>query len=133
IWLQRGLSRGCRRIHRKTSAQIHGPLTLRMADALPKNAVVAVIGAGAMGVGIAQIAALSGHRVQLHDVRFGAADEACETIRKNFDRQVAKGQLSRADADAALERIGTVVTLPDTCVAALVIEAIVEDLEAKRE
>ena len=104
-----------------------------MATALPQNATIAVIGAGAMGAGIAQIAALHGHPVQLHDMRFGAGDEAKQAIRKSLDKQVAKGKLSAADADATLQRITTVVTLPDSCVAALVIEAIVEDLAIKRE
>src|SRR5580765_3303761 len=47
-----------------------------MAAALSKDSIVAVIGAGAMGAGIAQIAALHGHRVQLHDTRLGAGDTA---------------------------------------------------------
>jgi len=104
-----------------------------MADALPQSATVAVVGAGAMGAGIAQIAALYGHRVQLHDVRFGAGDEAKRTIRNNLGKQAAKGKLSAADVDATVQRITTVVTLPDTCIARLVIEAVVEDLDAKRE
>ncbi len=101
--------------------------------ALPKDSIVAVIGAGAMGAGIAQIAALHGHRVQLHDTRLGAGDAAKRGIAEELDRQVAKGRLARTEADAALGRIATVVTLPDVCVAQLVVEAIVEDLAAKRE
>ena len=104
-----------------------------MTEALPKDALVAVIGAGAMGAGIAQIAAVNGHRVQLHDTRMGAGDAAKKGIADVLGKQVEKGRMSRADADAALARIATVVTLPDVCVANLVIEAIVEDLAAKRE
>ena len=104
-----------------------------MTAALPKDAIVAVIGAGAMGAGIAQIAALNGHRVQLHDTRMGAGDAAKRSIAEALTKQVEKGRLSRADADASLGRIATVVTLPDVCVAKLVVEAIVEDLAAKRE
>jgi 3-hydroxyacyl-CoA dehydrogenase len=48
----------------------------------------------------------------LHDARFGAGDEARENIRKNLARQVAKAKLSATDAEAALHRITTVVTLP---------------------
>src|SRR5438270_6104661 len=104
-----------------------------MATPLPIDKPVAVIGAGTMGAGIAQIAALHGHPVQLHDMRFGAADEAKRQMTKTFAGLVAKGRMQQADADAALRRITTVVTLPDTCVAGLVVEAIVEDLQTKRE
>ncbi len=101
--------------------------------ALPASAPVAVIGAGTMGAGIAQVAALHGHPVQLHDARFGAGDAARDGIGRTFAGLVAKGRMSAADADAALARITTVVTAPDVCVAGMVIEAIVEDLDAKRE
>ncbi|MEO5699723.1 MAG: 3-hydroxyacyl-CoA dehydrogenase [Casimicrobiaceae bacterium] len=101
--------------------------------ALPRNAPVVVIGAGTMGVGIAQVAALHGHPVQLHDARFGAGDAAKEVIGKAFANLVVKGKLTQDDADAALARITTVVTRPDACVAGLVVEAIVESVDAKRE
>ena len=104
-----------------------------MSAAVSKDATVAVIGAGTMGSGIAQIAALHGHRVQLHDARFGAADAAKKAIGAALAERVGKGRLAEAEAEAALARITTVVTLADTCVAQLVIEAIVEDLDAKRE
>jgi len=104
-----------------------------MAAAVPRDATVAVIGAGTMGAGIAQVAASYGHRVQLHDARFGAADAAKKSIADALANRVAKGRLGAADAESALARIQTVVTLADVCVAQLVIEAIVEDLPAKRE
>jgi 3-hydroxybutyryl-CoA dehydrogenase len=104
-----------------------------MASALPPTATVAVIGAGAMGSGIAQIAAQHGHRVQLHDSRFGAADAAKRAIGDALAKLVAKERIDAAQRDATLARIGTVGTLADTCVASLVVEAIVEDLDAKRE
>ena len=104
-----------------------------MAVALPPGATVAVIGAGAMGAGIAQIAAVYGHRVQLHDTRIGAGDAAKKSIAGTLGSLAAKGKLTQDDADAAVARIATVVTLPDACVAQLVVEAIVEDLGAKRE
>ena len=104
-----------------------------MSAALPVNATVAVIGAGAMGAGIAQVAAVAGHHVQLHDTRFGASDAAKKNIAEALAKLAAKGRLSQADADAAAGRIATVVTLPDACVAQLVIEAIVEDTAVKRE
>ena len=92
-----------------------------------------MIGAGAMGAGIAQVAALAGHKVQLHDARFGAADAARAGIAEALGKLAAKGRLAPADADAAVGRITSVVTLPDACVAQLVVEAIVEDRAAKRE
>jgi 3-hydroxybutyryl-CoA dehydrogenase len=104
-----------------------------MAAPLASGSTVAVIGAGAMGAGIAQVAALNGHRVQLHDTRQGAGDAAKQSIGKALAALAAKGRLAPDAADAALARIETVVTLPDAFVAALVIEAIVEDLGAKRE
>jgi len=104
-----------------------------MPTPLPSSATVAVIGAGAMGSGIAQIAAQHGHRVQLHDTRFGAADAAKRGIGDTLGKLAAKGRLAQADCDAALARINTVGTLADACVAGLVVEAIVEDLEVKRE
>ena len=104
-----------------------------MVVALPAGSTVAVIGAGAMGSGIAQIAALAGHRVQLHDARFGAADAGKLAIAEALAKLVAKGKLAAADADAAIARITSVVMLPDACVAQFVVEAIVEDLDAKRE
>ncbi len=63
----------------------------------------------------------------------GAGDAAKRDIAEALDKQVAKGRLAPAEADASLARIATVVALPDVCVAQLVIEAIVEDLAAKRE
>jgi len=104
-----------------------------MTAAMPPGSTVAVIGAGTMGAGIAQLAAVSGHRVQLHDTRFGAADAAKKGIAETLGKLVAKGRLAAADAEAAVGRIATVVTLADSCVAQLVVEAVVEDLAAKRE
>jgi 3-hydroxybutyryl-CoA dehydrogenase len=104
-----------------------------MAAALPASSTVAVIGAGAMGAGIAQIAAQAGHHVQLHDVRIGAGDAAKQGIAAALFRQVEKGKLARVDADAAIGRIATTVMLPDAVSVGLVVEAIVEDLGAKRE
>jgi 3-hydroxybutyryl-CoA dehydrogenase len=104
-----------------------------MPAALPADATVAVIGAGAMGAGIAQVAAVAGHKVQLHDARFGAADAAKKGIADALGKLVVKGRIAQGDAESAVERITSVVTLPDACVAQLVVEAIVEDAAAKRE
>ncbi|MBK9114180.1 MAG: 3-hydroxyacyl-CoA dehydrogenase [Betaproteobacteria bacterium] len=103
-----------------------------MADALPRTADVGVIGAGAMGAGIAQIAAQAGHRVRLFDNRMGAADQAQAKIATTLAALAAKGKLAPADAEAAAARIVPVHALGDFVSAGLVIEAIVEDLDVKR-
>ena len=104
-----------------------------MAAPLPRDAAVAVLGAGAMGSGIAQVAAQAGHRVLLYDTRTGASDEARRKLAGTFETLASKGKLSRDDANLAVSRLETVHT-PGACVSAkLVIEAIVEDVEVKRQ
>ena len=102
-------------------------------DPLPKDAVVAVFGAGAMGSGIAQIAAQAGHRVLLFDARLRAADEAKRRLQATLAALAQKGKLAAADAAAAAGRIEPIHATGDAVSAQLVVEAIVEDLEAKRE
>lgn len=100
--------------------------------ALPITAIIAVIGAGAMGAGIAQIAAVAGHPVFLHDLRPGAAEAAIAGIRVQIAKLASKGKLSAeraASAAAALQPAESLDALRD---AKLVVEAIVENLDAKR-
>ena len=101
--------------------------------ALPRDATVAVFGAGSMGAGIAQIAAQAGHRVQLFDARIGAVDDARRRIVETFGTLASRGKMTDADARAAAARIETIHAVGDAVSARLVVEAIVEDLEAKRE
>ena len=103
-----------------------------MSAALRQDAIVAVIGAGAMGSGIAQVAAQAGHPVLLFDTRMGAAEKACSSISATFDALVAKGKISPESAQSASHRLAPVNELADCASANLVIEAIVEDLAAKR-
>ncbi len=103
-----------------------------MAVALSRDAEVGVIGAGAMGAGIAQLAAQAGHRVHLFDTRMGAADQAKTAIGNTLAMLAAKGKFAREDADAATARIVPVHALGDLVSAKLVVEAVVEDLEIKR-
>jgi 3-hydroxybutyryl-CoA dehydrogenase len=93
---------------------------------------VAVIGSGAMGSGIAQVAAAAGHPVILFDTRAGAAAKAIADIGKVFARLVEKGRMSAADADAATARMRVAANVADVRDAAIVIEAIVENLDVKR-
>lgn len=101
--------------------------------ALDTQTSIAVIGAGAMGSGIAQVAAQAGHRVYLHDQREGAAESGRDGIARQLQRRVDKGKMQQQDLDAVIARIRPVARLEDLADAGLVIEAIVEDLEIKRQ
>ena len=100
--------------------------------ALDKNSVVAVIGSGAMGAGIAQVAAASGYTVKLFDTRPEAVDKALADIGKVYAKLVEKGRMSGTDADAARARLHAAGSLSAVADAALVVEAIVENLDVKR-
>ncbi|WP_436269806.1 3-hydroxyacyl-CoA dehydrogenase [Pseudoduganella sp. LjRoot289] len=91
-----------------------------------------VAGAGAMGRGIAQVAAQAGIAVLLYDVQDGAAARAVATVREQFTALAAKGKLTREVADAASLKLGAAATLDALADCDIVIEAIVEQLEAKR-
>ncbi|MCO5971322.1 3-hydroxyacyl-CoA dehydrogenase [Actinoallomurus soli] len=91
--------------------------------------VVAVVGAGTMGTGIAQVAALAGHPVLLLDAVPGAADRAVSGIRERVKTLVARGKI---DADPEALDLTAVDSAAALAPAGLVIEAIVEDLEVKR-
>ncbi|WP_411095788.1 3-hydroxyacyl-CoA dehydrogenase [Streptomyces sp. 020-2-3H-GM] len=95
---------------------------------------IRIVGAGAMGRGIAQWAASAGHTVELADVRPEAVREALGFVASMLDRAVAKGRMSAADREASVARL---VPLADPWAAGpdveLVIEAVREDLETKAE
>jgi 3-hydroxybutyryl-CoA dehydrogenase len=102
------------------------------ADAALPHVAVAVIGAGAMGSGIAQIAAQAGHEVHLVDAFKGAATAARDRLASTLASLAARGRITLAQADAATANIQVaddVAGLPDC---GLVIEAIREDLADKR-
>ena len=94
---------------------------------------VGVLGAGTMGAGIAQVAAEAGLEVLLHDPVVGATERARDRIGGFLARRVEKGQLTDAERAAAVGRLGTSAMLEGLAVADIVIEAIPEDLELKRE
>jgi len=93
---------------------------------------VAIIGAGQMGVGIAHAVALGGYQVSLYDVASARLPVALGEIAVNLSRQVAKGSVSQADADAALARIKSIDTLAPAGSADLIIEVTVEDEAVKK-
>jgi len=98
---------------------------------LPSRAV-AVIGAGAMGSGIAQVAAQAGHEVYLVDVFEGAAATARDRLASMLARLAAKGRITLAEADAATANIHVTDSAADLPECALVIEAIRENLDDKQ-
>ncbi|WP_377159671.1 3-hydroxyacyl-CoA dehydrogenase [Roseateles sp. UC29_93] len=104
----------------------------RIATAEAAQAPVAVIGAGVMGAGIAQVAAQAGHPVQLMDLREGAAAAAIAQIGKALDGLVSKGRLEAAERDAVMGRLSPAAATVELKDAALVIEVIVEKLEPKQ-
>jgi 3-hydroxybutyryl-CoA dehydrogenase len=101
-------------------------------DANRTDLCVGVIGTGAMGRGIVQVSAAGGMHVVMMDTRAGAADEARDFVAKMLVRAAEKGSMSKADADAATARIRVAQSLADFKDCHMVVEAIVENLDAKR-
>ncbi|MHC8318590.1 3-hydroxyacyl-CoA dehydrogenase PaaH [Pseudomonas sp. LB3P31] len=100
--------------------------------ALNSTARIAVIGAGAMGAGIAQVAAQAGHPVLLLDNRAGAAAQAINGIDRQLGKRVEKGKLADSARIATIARLQAVDNIEALADCALIIEAIVENLEVKR-
>ena len=96
------------------------------------GARILVIGAGIMGAGIAQVAALAGHAVALFDAREGLASQARSKLASTLNTLVAKGRIDAADAAMAIERIEPVTALEQVGEIGLVIEAVLENLDVKR-
>ena len=94
---------------------------------------IAVIGAGTMGSGIAQVAAQAGHDVVLFDTRREAVEKALTALRKTLDKLVEKGKLTKEQADGIHDRIAPASDLKELVGSGLVIEAIVEDLGIKKK
>ena len=94
---------------------------------------VGVIGAGQMGNGIAHVCALAGYGVLLNDSDPARIDAGLESVAKNMRRQVGRSLIQQADMDAGLKRIKAAPSIAAFEACDLVIESIVEDLEAKRK
>ncbi|SFI78281.1 3-hydroxyacyl-CoA dehydrogenase NAD-binding domain-containing protein [Planctomicrobium piriforme] len=102
-----------------------------LAEPLPVKRI-AVIGAGTMGAGIAQLAAAKGYSVLLQDVKEEFVNKGMETIRSLFAKATSKGAISKADAEQAISRLQTRVDWGASDDVDLMIEAIVERLEIKQ-
>lgn len=92
-----------------------------------------VLGAGQMGGGIAQIAAVAGIKVVVFDSFPGAADKCKGVHKKSIGKFVEKGKMSQADADAALGRISFVDKIENLTGCDWVVEAVVEDAKVKKD
>ncbi|MFJ4336798.1 3-hydroxyacyl-CoA dehydrogenase [Streptomyces sp. NPDC088915] len=97
-----------------------------------RHRVVAVVGTGTMGQGIAQVALVAGHPVRLYDSAPGRAGEAVAALTARLDRLVEKGRLDAGAREAAVGRLHAAGELAELADAALVVEAIVEDPAVKR-
>ncbi|MEV5506134.1 3-hydroxyacyl-CoA dehydrogenase family protein [Streptomyces orinoci] len=94
---------------------------------------LAVIGAGLMGSGIAQVSAQAGWDVVLRDVTDEALKRGTDGIAASYEKFVAKGKLEAAAAEQALGRITATTDLDAAADADIVVEAVFEDIDTKRE
>ncbi len=99
---------------------------------LDKHTTVGIVGTGAMGTGIAQIAATYGHRVLVYDKKEEALERSRHSLVRILNRLVEKGKYTQGEADTILNRIQYVNGLSQFSSCGLVIEAVIEDLEVKR-
>ncbi|MDQ6767336.1 MAG: 3-hydroxybutyryl-CoA dehydrogenase [Candidatus Eremiobacteraeota bacterium] len=100
---------------------------------MPDIKRVAVCGCGLMGSGIAQVCAMAGFDVVVFEADKSALERGMAGIRKSLDKFVEKGTTSSADRDGTLQRIKTTTAIEDLKASDLVIEAIVENMPAKKE
>lgn len=103
-----------------------------MRDIASPELSLGIVGAGAMGAGIAQVAAQAGIAVRLFDAREGAAAKAREAIAGRLNKRVEEGKLAAAAAEQALAGLLAAERLEELAGCDLVIEAVVEDLAVKR-
>ncbi|HLL15200.1 MAG TPA: 3-hydroxyacyl-CoA dehydrogenase family protein [Pyrinomonadaceae bacterium] len=99
----------------------------------PTIETIAVLGAGTMGHGIAQVAALVGYRVVLRDVEREFLKRGLRAIEDNLDKGIRRGKTTEAERDEALQRIRGATNLSETSHADLFIEAVPERMELKQE
>lgn len=94
---------------------------------------IMVVGAGQMGSGIAQVCAQSGFDVILNDMNEAALEKGIQTINKFLTRSVEKNRITEQEKEETLNRIKTTVKLDDVVSCDLVIEAIVENMDVKKD
>lgn len=94
---------------------------------------IAVLGAGIMGAGIAQVAAQAGYSVILRDLQISLVKDGLQTIENNLDRLIIKGKLEEAEKQVIIKRIHGTIDLAELNDVDLVIEAVVENMAVKRQ
>ena len=94
---------------------------------------IGIVGAGAMGRGIAQIAAQAGSRVKLFDMQRAAIEAARGSVGEQWDKLQAKGKIDAAKVDAYKQRLVAAATLADLADCDLIVEAVVERLDVKQK
>jgi 3-hydroxybutyryl-CoA dehydrogenase len=98
---------------------------------MEKVKTIGVIGSGTMGNGIAHVAARAGYQVVLADVQQEALNRGLETISRNLDREIAKNTLSISEKSEAISRIMGTSDIGKLAESDFVVEAVIEDFEAK--
>jgi 3-hydroxybutyryl-CoA dehydrogenase len=94
---------------------------------------IGVLGCGLMGAGIAQVSAAAGYRTLVLEVEQGRLDKGLARIRRMLDQGIEKGKVTAEAREATLAHLAGTTNLADLAPCAFVIEAIVENLDAKRE
>lgn len=97
------------------------------------NFKIGVVGSGTMGGGIAHLAALSGFQVIVCDIEQNFLDNALQRMQSFMDKSITKGRMTAEEKEAVLGRVTCTTNLEEMKEADIVIEAIIEDLEAKKE
>ncbi len=114
------------------SSVASSPSTTTPEGLTPIN-TIGVVGSGIMGAGIGEVAARAGFTVILRSRKPESGAEMMAKLGKSLDRQVSKGKLDQADADAIAGRISTCTDIKDLAGCDLVIESVVENLNVKKE
>ena len=94
---------------------------------------IGVVGAGAMGTGIAHVAAMNGYEVVLRDIEMSYVEKSIKNMDKFMVRSVEKGKMTQDQLQATLKRIRPTIALEDFADVDFVIEAVIEDLDLKKE
>jgi 3-hydroxybutyryl-CoA dehydrogenase len=94
---------------------------------------IGVVGAGNMGNGIAQVAAMAGYDVVMRDIEREYVDNGLENIEFSLDRLVSRDAIDESTAEETRERITGTTDLPDLAQSDLVVEAVLEEMAVKKE